>query len=148
MRKLLMLLLTLLLVDHVALGCATKSQTGALTGAGVGAATGAALGGGAGGILLGGVLGAALGFGVGKVLEEQDRRQAAEALEDTPDHRTANWRNPDTGLEYHLTPHDDFYSDSHERCRSFEMLVEDFDGEPKRVEGTACRGTDGTWRTV
>src|SRR5947209_19169455 len=89
----------------VVTGCAEVSENpkttiGALGGAAVGGLIAGAAGGGGAGIAAGVVGGGLLGGLVGNVLDERDRRLAAQAthraLETTPSGKRVPWNNPDT----------------------------------------------------
>jgi len=121
---------------------ASKPATGTAIGAGAGGALGYAVGGGTG-MLIGGAIGGIFGYTAGKAMEEEDRRQAALALERN---RAMSWQNPDTGYEYRLEPTNTRYEQGRE-CRDFRMLAE-VDGKPDQVNGTACRRPDGSWEML
>lgn len=127
--------------------CATHEQSGAVTGAGVGAVAGNVLTRGSLiGTLIGGALGAAVGSDIGRQLDEEDRREAAYALENSPTGDEHEWVNPDTGQAYSVAPTRTFEGPEGP-CREFTLLT-NIEGEPAEVHGTACRGPDGTWRTL
>ena len=85
-----------------------KTGIGAALGAAGGGLLGAAAGGGATGIAAGVLLGGLLGGATGSVLDDQDRRTAAnttqQALESKPSGTTSTWTNPDTGHSGSVTP--------------------------------------------
>jgi surface antigen len=127
--------------------CATHEQAGAATGAGVGAVAGNALTRGSLlGTLIGAAVGAAVGADVGRQLDEQDRQEAAYALESAPTGESHAWVNPDSGQRYTVRPMRT-YEGPEGPCRDF-VLLTTIDGEPAEIDGTACRAPDGTWRTV
>jgi surface antigen len=120
-------------------GCATKSGTGTAVGAGAGGIIGG-LAGGTTGALIGVVAGGLLGYGVGRAMEEEDKRRMALALEQD---RPAYWTNPQTGDSYRVEPTQTFYQGTRE-CRNFRMLAT-VDGTPDEVNGLACRNPNGAW---
>lgn len=122
-------------------GCATKSGTGAAGGAVGGAAVGGLIGG-TEGAIVGAALGGILGYGVGRHMEEQDRRRMAYAIEAN---QPVQWQNPETGYQYQVQPTRTYYQDDGRQCRSFRMLAE-VDGRPDELNGVACRGPDGSWQ--
>jgi surface antigen len=122
--------------------CATESQTGAASGAVGGGLIGAALGG-PRGLILGAALGSLFGYGVGRTIEEQDRREVAYALESD---RPMNCQNSETGNYYEIEPTRTVMLQG-EPCREFRMSA-DVDGQPREVYGTACRQLDGSWQIV
>ena len=126
----------------MATACATESGTGAATGAVGGGLIGGVLGGGRG-MLVGAALGGLLGYGVGRSIEDQDRRQIAYALDSN---RMTTWQNPDTGYQYAVEPTRTIISRG-EECREFRMTA-DVGEQPREVYGTACRQPDGSWQIV
>ena len=135
-------LIILTLASATASGCATKSGTGTVVGGAAGAAIGGLAGGGTG-MLIGAIAGGALGYATGRVLEEEDRRRAAIALEQD---RAMTWHNAHTGAEYRMVPGPSSYVEGR-RCREFQMYAE-VDGKPDTITGTACRRPDGTWEAM
>lgn len=136
----------LLFMSATALGCASKTGTGALVGGGAGALAGGAIGGGEG-ALIGGLLGAVVGGGIGMALEAEDRQRAAYVLESTPTDHTETWQNPDTGAYYEMTPQRTYRTQEGTPCREFTMVA-DIGGQPEQVYGTACRQADGSWKII
>lgn len=123
-------------------GCATESGTGAAVGAIGGGVIGGALGGSTG-LVLGAAAGGLLGYGVGRTVEEDNRRRMEYALEAN---RPVTWQNPDTGYRYTVVPTQTMYERGRP-CREFRMEAEFREG-PRDVYGTACRDPDGVWRVV
>lgn len=143
----------LLLVVLAASGCATmednpKTTVGAMGGAAFGGLIAAAAGGG-GAAIAGAVIGGALLGGLaGNMLDQRDKRMAAEAqqraLESAPTGRPVAWSNPDSGHQGTVTPVRTYQSgDSY--CREFQSNVTIGD-KNERAHGTACRQPDGSWR--
>ena len=124
------------------IACATPSGQGAGAGAVGGGLIGLAAGGGTG-MVVGAALGSLFGYGVGKSIEERDRREAAYAFEQN---RRITWQNPDTGYSYVVVPTGTIYQGG-EQCRQFTMTA-DTGQQPQEVTGTACRQPDGTWAIV
>ena len=118
--------------------CATKSGTGTAVGAVGGAAVGGLVGGSTG-ALIGAFAGGALGYGVGRKMEEDDKRQMAYAMEHN---RRREWENSQ-GDRYRVSPTKTFHSNGRQ-CRNFRMVA-DVDGRPEEVHGTACKNRDGSW---
>jgi surface antigen len=131
-------------------GCQlSREQTGTVLGGAAGAAAGSAIGSGSGrtaAMIIGGLIGAAAGRNIGKHMDQQDRMQAAQTLENTKTGQSSSWTNPDTGSSYTMTP-TQTYTRGDQPCRDFRMNA-DVDGEPSQVEGTACRQPDGSWKIV
>lgn len=126
-----------------------KSDAGQIIGGVAGAAAGSQVGGGSGrtvATVAGALVGALVGERVGARMEGDDRRQAAEVLEDNRTGETGTWENPDTGAEYELTPTETF-EQAGRPCREFEFSVETDEGTDTE-ERTACRNEDGSWEVL
>lgn len=138
-------------VAFVAGGCEsppTKQQTGAVSGAVIGGVVGSTIGGGTGrtvAIVAGTVAGAVIGGRIGQKMDEADKLKAAQALETTPTGQHATWKNPDSGAQYTMTP-TKTYEAANGPCRDFTVDAT-VDGKPEKVNGTACRQSDGSWKT-
>jgi surface antigen len=153
------LLKGVVLVAFVAIlmtGCATiesnpKTTIGAVGGGLLGGLIAGAAGGNTatiaastvGGILLGGI--------VGNLLDERDKRLAAEAtqnaLETAPTGKSIAWRNPDNEHSGTVTPVKTYQTDSGTYCREYQQTVT-IGGKEEEAYGTACRQPDGNWRIV
>jgi surface antigen len=127
----------------MASACATKRGSGAAVGAGGGAVVGGLVGG-RSGALIGAALGGIVGYGVGRQMEEEDRRRVAYALEAN---RQMEWRNTQTGGYYEVQPTRTVIQNNRE-CREFRMLADVGGRQPEEVFGTACRGPDGQWEVI
>jgi len=143
MNKFMLAVITVLMLLAFA-GCATKEETGTFAGGAAGAAIGHGLGGGTVGTVLGALGGAYLGREAGKYLDNRDREQVADTLENQETGQAKSWTNPDTGKHYKVTPTETFTKDG-QPCRRFTMDVE---GEQEDVTGTACRTAGGDWQIV
>ena len=127
----------------------TKEQMGTVAGGVLGGVLGAQMGEGRGrtaAIVVGTLAGAYLGSRVGKSMDEKDREKAAQALETAPTGSTTSWRNPDTGSTYTVTP-TRTYTSASGPCRDFTTRAV-IDGREEVVQGTACRQSDGSWKTM
>jgi surface antigen len=125
----------------------SKEQTGAVVGGTLGGVLGAQVGQGSGrtaAIIVGTLAGAMIGGSVGRTMDEQDRRNAAYALESQRTNQPYSWRNPDSGNEYTVTP-TRTYETAGTPCREFTTEAY-IDGRRDTVYGTACRQPDGTWQ--
>src|SRR5882724_3151299 len=131
-------------------GCAEmsgnpKTAIGALGGAAVGGLIAGAAGGGSAGIAAGVIGGGLLGGLVGNVLDERDRRLAAQAthraLETTPSGKSVPWNNPDTGHAGTVTPVHTYQTPSGAYCREYETTIT-INDRPERSYGRACRQPD------
>ena len=125
----------------------TKQQTGTVAGAVVGGVVGSTIGGGTGrtvAIVAGTVAGAVIGGRIGSKMDEADKLKAAQALESTKTGERTAWKNPDTGAQYTMTP-TRTYEEKGEPCRDFTVDAT-IDGKPEKLQGTACRQPDGSWK--
>jgi surface antigen len=131
----------------------TKQDAGVGVGAIAGGVIGNQFGGGDGKILataLGAVVGGIVGSEIGKALDDNDRRVAAEAelaaLERGNSGVAQPWRNPDSG-HYGMVVPGKPYKRSAQDCRDYTHTIY-IDAKPQTMRGTACRNPDGTWRGV
>ncbi len=145
-----------LLVVILATGCAEmqanpKTTIGAIGGGTVGGLIGAAAGGSSTAIAAGVIGGILVGGVVGSLLDDRDKRLAAEAaqkaFESTPSGKPVAWRNPDSGHSGTVTPTRTYQTAEGTYCREYQTTVL-IDGKPERATGTACRQPDGNWRIV
>jgi surface antigen len=130
-------------------GYCNRDALGAALGAAAGGALGVYLGDGQTvAALIGTALGAVLGSQIGESMDEKDRACFGHALELLPRQRSAQWRNPDTGLNYRLTPVRDFTRQG-VPCREFSTRVT---GNKRRkmqqIQRIACRKNRGIWDIV
>lgn len=139
--------LALVLGFAVATSCqsqTTQEDLGTLLGAGLGGLFGSQVGSGSGrtAAIVGGiVLGGFMGRTIGRYMDEDDRRRAAEVLDSTPTGDTVAWQNSDSGYDFKMTPVRDYQSEQGHPCRDFvqEIIV---DGERQQVDGSACKEPD------
>ena len=130
-------------------GCAnwSNSDTGTVLGGVAGGAVGSQIGSGTGSTIatvVGTLAGAALGNRIGGRFDQRDRNQFGSALETNQTGNTSTWTNPDTNNNYRVTPTNP-YNSGNQPCRNFTMNA-NVDGQPEKVNGTACRQSDGTWK--
>lgn len=152
-RSVIQYIAVLMLIVVAASGCATvesnpKAAIGGLGGGAFGGLIAAAAGGG-GAAIAGSVIGGALLGGlVGNMLDQRDKRLAAEAeqraLEAAPTGSAVAWNNPDSGHSGTVTPIRTYRSgDTY--CREYQQAVT-IGGQHEKVYGTACRQPDGSWK--
>lgn len=146
----------LIVVALLATGCAEmqanpKTAIGAAGGGTVGGLIAAAAGGNPAAIaasVIGGIL---VGGMVGNLLDQRDKRMAAEAahraMETAPTGKPVAWQNPDSGHSGTVTPTRTFQTADGTYCRDYHTTVL-IDGKQERATGTACRQADGTWRII
>jgi len=131
-------------------GCnPTKQDIGTLVGAGSGAFIGSQIGGGTGqlaAVAIGALLGGYIGGSIGQDMDELDQYKTQQVLESSPTGSTVAWNNPDTDVDYSVTPTRTYESDSGP-CRDYttEAVIE---GRAEIVHGTACRSDDGSWNAT
>jgi surface antigen len=96
-----------------------------------------------GGVLVGGL--------VGNLLDERDKRLAAQAaqkaFESAPTGQPVAWQNPDNGHSGTVTVTKTYQASSGSYCRQYETSV-NIGGKLENAYGTACRQPDGTWKIV
>ncbi|MFN3565378.1 MAG: RT0821/Lpp0805 family surface protein [Burkholderiaceae bacterium] len=133
-------------------GCAsppTQEQTGMVIGGVLGGVLGSQVGQGHGrtaATIVGTIVGAAIGGAVGRSMDEQDRVKTAHTLETVRTGVPSQWRNPDTGNVYTVTPTRTVET-AQGPCREYTIDAV-IGGKKERVFGTACRQPDGSWRVV
>lgn len=145
--------LTVLVLAFVVSGCAsTGQQNGGLGGAAVGGGIGALLGDALdchGCALIGGLVGAAIGgytgSEIGKRMDQQDAARTQTAVNALPTGASTSWNNPDTGMQYDVTP-TRTYMGQDGFCREVTIGQAEIGGQRKEVYGTACRQPDGSWK--
>ena len=131
-------------------GCnPTKQNIGTFVGAGSGAYIGSQIGNGSGqlaAVAIGTLLGGYLGSSIGQSMDELDQYKTQEVLEASPTGSTVAWNNPDSDIDYRVTPTKTYESASGP-CRDYttEAVIE---GRAEIVHGTACRGDDGSWHAT
>lgn len=129
----------------------SKTGVGAIGGAVAGGLLGEAIGGHTIDVVAGAAAGALLGGVVGNLLDQRDRKIAAEtaqrSLESSPTGYTSSWDNPDSGHAGSFTPTNTYQRADGTYCREYtqEVVV---GGEKHQAYGTACRQADGTWQIV
>lgn len=132
-------------------GCQSVSNegVGALSGGVIGGLLGSQFGGGSGKVAAaagGALLGAYLGGNIGKSMDKVDQMQMQRALETTPTGKAAEWKNPDTGNEYHVRTTRTYYQQDRP-CREYTTRAM-IGGKTQEIHGRACRQSDGSWRVV
>jgi surface antigen len=132
--------------------CSTQGpqeQAGMVIGGVLGGVIGAQVGEGSGrtaATIIGAMAGMAVGGTVGRSMDEQDRRKTAHTLETVRSGVPSQWRNPDSGNQYRVTPTRTFQT-AQGPCREYTVdgLI---GGKRETLIGTACRQADGSWRVM
>ncbi len=144
------------LVAILLTGCATieqnpKTAIGAAGGGTLGGLIAAAAGGSPAAIAASVIGGIIVGGVVGNLLDERDKRLAAEAgqraLETAPSGHAVAWKNPDSGHSGTVTPTKTYQTASGAYCREYQTTVV-IEGKQDNAHGTACRQADGSWKIV
>lgn len=97
-------------------------------------------------IIAGTLMGSAIGSSIGQSMDDTDRLLAGQTLETVRTGVSSRWRNPDSGVEYSVTP-TRTYSRGEQPCREFTLMAL-IGGRDEEVYGTACRQGDGSWKIV
>jgi surface antigen len=123
---------------------------GAVVGGGLGAVLGNALDC-QGCALIGGLVGAAIGGytgnQIGQRMDQQDAARTQSAVNSRPTGSVTSWSNPDTGMQYDVTPTRTYKSPTTgDYCREVTIGQAEVGGQRKEVYGTACRQPDGSWK--
>jgi surface antigen len=126
----------------------TQRDAGMVIGGILGGVIGHEVGGGSGrtaATIIGTLVGASIGGAIGRSMDEQDRLKTAHTLESVRTGVNSQWTNPDTGNRYTVTP-TRTYDGTTGPCREYtvDALI---GGKTEKVNGTACRLADGSWRT-
>ena len=136
-----------------ACGPGNKQGTGTVVGAVAGGAAGAAIGGSKNriaGLAIGAMAGGILGNLIGADMDERDRQLAAaaqyRALETGNPGVATAWNNPANQHHGQIVPGKPYRQGS-SFCRPYTPTIY-VSGQPQTARGTACRGPDGTWKTV
>ena len=113
-----------------ATGHGQRASIGTLAGAPSGAALGAHIGHGDGKLVAvgaGTLIGAIIGHNIGRSLDQADQRAiydtTYDSLEYFPDHKSRNWRKPNTGHHGRVTPRRTYQNSRGSDCREFEQSI-------------------------
>lgn len=122
---------------------------GTVTGGVIGGAVGASVGEGSNkpiAIILGSVIGAVIGNQIGKAIDNNDRGCIGHALELGRIGQRVHWVNPDSRIEYNLTPTSDFMQ-GNQKCKSYRLeWIEQ--GKRQQANNRACLAEQGQWQTI
>jgi surface antigen len=144
------------LVVVLTTGCATieanpKTTIGAVGGGALGGLIAGAAGANPAAIAAATIGGILVGGLVGNLLDERDKRLAAQAaqkaFESAPTGQPVAWQNPDTGHSGTVTVTKTYQASSGSYCRQYETAV-NIGGKLENAHGTACLQPDGTWKLV
>ena len=127
----------------------TNNIVGSLLGGAAGGLLGSQFGHGSGKSLMtiAGVLGGALAGGaIGRTMGQPDAACVNQTLERGQTGQTVAWQNPDNGTTYNVTPIKTYQREGRP-CRDYTTTAV-IDGQNQTLRGTACRQSDGTWKTL
>lgn len=140
-----LIVLVLLFVTSCASRQDTNAKKGSVTGAAAGAMIGQAIGGDTESTLLGATIGSLLGYAIGQEMDRRDREQLNNTYERGVSGQTVTWVNPDTGVEYEVTPKPaQTYKNGDQVCRPAQVEIT-VDGKREKTTTTACRNQYGQW---
>jgi surface antigen len=125
----------------------THAQQGEVIGGVIGGVVGSQIGEGRGNtaaIIIGTIAGAMIGRHIGQTMDETDRMQTAQALNNSRTGVGTTWVNPDNGNTYTVTPTQTFETNEGP-CREFRLDARVGDKPDEEVYGTACLQPDGSW---
>ena len=125
----------------------SKEQSGMVIGAIVGGVVGHQVGGGRGqtiATILGALAGAMIGGSIGRSMDDTDRLKTTHTLETVRTGVSSEWKNPDTGIQYIVTP-TRTYETTEGPCREYTVDAT-VAGTTDTIYGTACRQPDGSWK--
>lgn len=99
------------------------------------------------GAIAGTVVGLIIGKTIGRVIDKRDRYCAGQALEFAENGQSVAWRNPNTNIDYQVTPTNTYQSNRLD-CRLFTTKAKLGNGRTSTYESDACLQEDGVWRTL
>lgn len=97
-------------------------------------------------VILGSVIGAVIGNQIGKSIDNNDRGCIGHALELAHDRQTIRWINPETKLNYRITPLKGFMQNG-QKCREY-MLYVSGNGQDESLHQKACATSTGQWKPM
>ena len=125
----------------------THAQQGEIIGGVFGGVVGSQVGEGRGktvAIIVGTLAGAMIGRHIGETMDETDRMQTAQALNNSRTGVGTTWVNPDNGNRYTFTP-TATYERGEGPCREFRLDAQVGGRPSEEVYGIACLQPDGSW---
>ncbi len=125
----------------------THAQQGEIIGGVLGGVVGSQIGDGRGqtaATIIGTIAGSMIGRHIGETMDETDRMNTAQALNNSRTGEGTTWVNPDNGNIYTVTP-TETYARNEGPCREFRLAAKVGDEPSEDVYGTACLQADGSW---
>lgn len=96
------------------------------------------------GTVAGAIIGVVVGKSIGRDMDNRDAGCAAHALDQARDGQTVTWRNPESGVDFHLTPTETYRREG-VLCRRYRTETVSNGGEAEG-RSEACRTPEGTWQ--
>jgi len=134
--------------DFLTGGRCNREKLGAVLGGVIGGVAGSRVGDGRGktvATITGTVIGILVGQSIGRYMDETDQYCTGQTLEYAPDNASVNWRDPDSGSAYQVTPVRTYQIAEDRYCREY-LTNAMIDGRRQQIYGTACRQPDGSWQ--
>jgi surface antigen len=133
----------------------TKSENttvGAVSGAVVGGVAGSFIGAGTGQIVaagVGAIVGALVGGEIGNRMDSTDASNTYKAMNSHSKNKAMTWKNTQTGTMYTVVPTSHMMTvGDNSHCRTFRATALQSGESQKVISGTACRMSNGTWKTI
>jgi surface antigen len=127
-----------------------REAVGSVLGGVIGGLTGSQIGRGDGrraATIAGALIGVLVGRSIGRHMDRTDQYCTGQTLEYAQDRQSIQWRNPDEGAAYKVTPINHFQSEDGRYCREYTTQAM-IGGQQRQTYGTACRQPDGSWQIV
>jgi surface antigen len=141
-------------ISVIACSSNTKQENttvGVVTGAVAGGLAGSLIGGGTGKVIavgVGAIAGALIGGEIGSKMDSTDNTKSAQVLDKNTTNHSSHWNNKKTGAHYSMRPTSKvFAAGGYDYCRTYTTRAVIGDNT-QQISGTACRMTDGTWKTI
>jgi surface antigen len=93
----------------------------------------------------GAIIGAVIGGNIGRGMDRADNGCAYQALEFASPGDTVYWRNPNSQVEYGITPASLTRRADGRQCREYKSSAVTGGAAAKDLSGLACRRSDGSW---
>lgn len=93
----------------------------------------------------GAIIGAVIGGNIGRRMDRADNGCAYQALEFASPGETVFWRNPNSEIEYSITPSRLSRRSDGRECREYNTSVVGGSASPVKSSDVACRRSDGSW---
>jgi surface antigen len=94
----------------------------------------------------GAIIGAVIGGNIGRRMDRADNGCAYQAFEFASPGETVFWRNPDSRIEYGITPARLTRRTDGRECREYKASGVGGGASQKSSSGVACRRSDGAWQ--